>query len=88
MIVATTVLGLWFGMSISDGEFVTLSDLQFAIFLLSFAWLVSLKFAFAIAVTATALYLPFKIDLRRLMIAAESVNFATWVLISMSIDWP
>ena len=88
VIVATTVLGLWIGMSISDEEFATLSDLQFAIFLLSFAWLVSLKFAFAIAVTAAALYLPLKIDSRRLMIAAGSVNFATWILISMSIDWP
>jgi hypothetical protein len=87
VIVATTVLGLWIGMSISDGEFATLSDLQLAILLLPFAWLVSLKFAFAIAVTAVALYLPLKIDSRRLMIAAGSVNFATWILISISIDW-
>ena len=87
-IIATTLLGLWLGMSISGGELVSIDNLLFAWLLLSFGWLVSLRVAAAIAVTAVAWYLPLKIESNWLMIVALCVNFASWLGITLSLSWP
>jgi hypothetical protein len=86
-IFATTVFGLWLGMSISRGEVAALGDLFFVWVFLPVAWLVSVRAAVAIGVTAVAWYLPLKIDSTRLMIAALCANFATWLAITVSIGW-
>jgi hypothetical protein len=83
----TTNFGLLLGMSISHGEVAALDELFFVWVFLPVAWLVSMRVAVAIGVTAVAWYLPLKIESTRLMIAALCVNFATWLGMSVSIGW-
>ena len=85
VILTTSAVGLWLGMSIASGDFVTLRDLSFVVMVLPVAWLVNPIFAVPVAVMAVAWYLPLKIESGSLMIAAVCVNFATWLLITLSI---
>jgi hypothetical protein len=79
VIFATTLSGLWLGMSIGHRELVSPGLVFLALLISPLSWLLFPQLLIAFAITLIAWYLPRRFESTRLRVVAATANFVAWL---------